>query len=386
MDEKKRLIEDYSTGEHAVVALAQFYQISRETAHLWIRRWKELGPSGLKNRSSAPRNHPNRTLDHIVDRILDLRRERGTWGPKKLHGWLRDHHPTEKWPAPSTIGAILKARGLVCPVRKRHRTPASPLPWINGQTPNDVWGVDFKGWFRTNNGVRVDPLTVSDLASRFLLKCQITKSQSVDAVIPTFEAAFREYGLPGAIRSDNGCPFASTGLGGLSKLSKWWIRLGIGIQRIVPGHPEQNGCHERMHKTLKRETAKPPKDNPQQQQLAFDHFRQDFNEQRPHEALGMLPPARVYTVSKRSYPCRLPDVEYSSAHTVRSVHTQGAIKWEGGIIFLTEALIGERVGLLQLTHDVWAIDFVGQRIGFLDSKKRIIMREFNEEVSGRCPV
>lgn len=376
MDEKKRFIEDYRTGEHAVAALARFYQISRDTAHTLIRRWEEDGPRGLENRSSAPRRHPNQTPDHIVDGILDLRRERGTWGPKKLQAWLRDQRPTEKWPAPSTIGAILKARGLVCAVRKRHRTPPGPMPWRDGQAPNDVWGVDFKGWFRTQDGVRVDPLTASDLASRFLLKCQITKSQSVDEVIPIFEAAFREYGLPGAIRSDNGCPFASIGLGGLTKLSAWWIRLGIGIQRIVPGHPEQNGCHERMHKTLKRETAKPPKSNPRQQQIAFDRFRQDFNEQRPHQALGQIPPARVYSVSKRSYPIRLPEVEYSSAHVVRSVRNRGEIKWEGGRIFLSAALIGERVGLVQLTDEVWAIDFVGQRIGFLDSTKRVIMREF----------
>jgi hypothetical protein len=228
---------------------------------------------------------------------------------------------------------------------------------VGGTGPNDVWAADFKGWFRTRGGKRIDPLTISDWASRYLICCQALQDTASPQVQMRFESAFREYGLPRAIRTDNGPPFASVGLGGLSRLSVWWIHLGIWPERIRPGHPEENGRHERMHRTLKAATAQPPRQTRVAQQAAFDIFRQEYNEQRPHESLGMKTPGEKYRVSQRPFPAHLPEVEYGPDFEVRRVRSNGQIKWAGEMLYMSDALVGESVGLRKIDNEVWSIHF-----------------------------
>ena len=256
--------------------------------------------------------------------------------------------PEAVWPAASTMGDLLRAEGLVSARRRRRRVAAPGRPFRAVTAPNDVWCIDFKGWFRTRDGERCDPLTVSDAYSRFLLACVIVPPRT-DTVRVAVEQLFKRYGLPLAIRSDNGAPFAGTGAGGLSRLSVGWIKAGIALERIEPGQPQQNGRHERMHRTLKAETAKPPAASAGQQQVRFDRFRQDFNDNRPHEALGQQPPAAFYRPSLRPYPERLDEPWYDAWHAMRRVRTDGSIKWGGDLVFISETLKGELVGIARPT-------------------------------------
>ena len=241
--------------------------------------------------------------------VLELCEAHMRWGPRKLKRLLERDAPQSQWPAASTIGAMLAREGLVVPRKKRRRTPPYTQPFASADAPNQVWCADFKGWFRTQDGERIDPLTITDAHSRYLLRCQHAAKTNGEQVQAIFEAAFRECGLPRAIRTDNGAPFASRAVAGLSRLAVWWMRLGIVPERIAAGHPEQNGRHERMHRTLKQETATPPAANVRAQQRAFHRFRREYNEQRPHEALEMQTPSAVYTPSLRPYPLRVPEPE-----------------------------------------------------------------------------
>jgi transposase InsO family protein len=278
------------------------------------------------------------------------------------------------WPAPSTVGSILKRRGLVPRRRLRRQTPLFKGLQQNVEEPNDTWAADFKGWFKTQNGRRIDPLTITDLASRFLIRCQVVKKTNGIEVRAQFEKAFREYGLPQTIRSDNGPPFASVGLGGLSRLSVWWIRLGIMPERIRPGHPEENASHERFHLTLEQETTKPPKETPLCQQKAFNVFQQEFNGERPHEALDMQTPSERYRPSERLYPERLPEIEYPADFVVRRVRSNGEIKWGGDFAFISSALIGEWVGFKQLEKNIWTVHFGPLCLATFDSNLNQIKR------------
>jgi len=255
------------------------------------------------------------------------------------------------------VGALLKRRGLTAPRRRKRRTPPYAQPFREGIQPNDVWSADFKGWFRTQEGTRIDPLTISDAASRYLLRCQGLVKPKRPSVQGVFTATFQEFGLPRAIRTDNGPPFASVGLGGLSRLSVWWVRLGITPERIRPGHPEENGSHERMHRTLKQATAQPPKANPRAQQRAFDRFRSEYNQERPHEALAMQTPAQRYQPSLRPFPERLPGLEYAPGYVVRRVRSNGEIRWQRGLVYLSEALVDQWVGLIEIDNGQWRVDF-----------------------------
>jgi hypothetical protein len=237
-----------------------------------------------------------------------------------------------------------------------------------------VWCTDFKGWFRTGDGIRCDPLTISDACTRYLIACKGMERPRQEDVRREFERAFREYGLPGAIRSDNGTPFASVALGGLTKLSVWWIKLGIVPERIAPGHPEQNGRHERMHRTLKEETASPPARTMRAQQRTFDRFRAQYNDVRPHEALGQRPPASRYSSSPRDYPSHEREPEYPDGMTVRRVRSNGEIKWQGGLVFLSAALTGEPVGLRPQDDDIWTVHFGPLEIGTLDQRAQKVLR------------
>ena len=262
----------------------------------------------------APRRHPNQTAAGMEEAVLELRQAHMRWGPRKLKRILERDQPGRSWPAASTIGELVRREGLVVARKKRRRTAPYTEPLAHAEGPNRVWCADFKGWFRTGDGERIDPLTISDAHSRYLLRCQAVEKTDTARARGIFEAAFREYGLPAAIRTDNGAPFASHAVAGLSRLAVWWMKLGIVPERIAAGHPEQNGRHERMHRTLKQETAEPPAANRRAQQRAFDRFRQEYNEQRPHEALAMQTPAAIYAPSPRSYPARVPEPEYPTHH------------------------------------------------------------------------
>jgi transposase InsO family protein len=305
-----------------------------------------------------------------VKRVVAFKRDHLTWGPKKIVAGLQRAHPHTRWPATSTIGEILDRHGLVTRRRKRNKATPSARPLSHCVHPNDVWCIDFKGWFRTQDGLRCDPLTLCDGDTRFVLRCHALSGKTdTPTVQASLEIAFREYGLPVAIRSDNGSPFASTGLAGLSKLSVWWMALGIALERIRPGHPEENGRLERFHKTLKAETAMPPKNSIRQQQQAFNRFVEEYNFERPHEALGQRVPADLYTPSPRPFPARLPATpDYDHAAEVRKVKASGHIKWRGQEIYVSQALAGHYIGLDPLDDGTYLVYCYHTAIGILGVK------------------
>lgn len=374
MEERVKFIGDWLKDEETVADLCLIYGISRKTGYKWIERYERHGVDGLREMSRSPHDHPNQTPTVTEEKLVRFRHQHPHWGPLKLIHRLKILQPNENWPAVSTAGAILKRHGLTKPPRHRKRTPAFAGNVREIHRPNDVWGADFKGWFRTRDGGRVDPLTITDLASRYLIECRALISTKGNDVRPWFELAFREFGLPWAIRTDNGPPFASVGLGGLSRLSVWWIRLGIIPERIRPGHPEENGCHERMHRSLAEGTVNPPEKNVMAQQRSFTFFRREFNEERPHSSLEMQTPAQIYRPSGRYYPETLPALEYGNGIEVRRVRSNGEIKWGGGFLFLSEALIGEQVGLRRVDNDRWAIHFGPVPLAEYDSSNKRLQR------------
>ena len=365
--EQIQFIERWQEGRVSFVALCRTFGISRKTGYKRIQRFEAWSWEGLGDLSRAPNSHPNRTEQAVVDRIIAARLEHPTWGPKKLVAWLRNREPDAPWPAPSTAGDLLDRAGLVQRRKGRRRSAPWSQPLATAEHPNDLWCIDFKGWFRTGDGVRVDPLTLVDAASRYLLVCDGLQRPRGPEVRRIMERAFREYGLPWVIRSDNGPPFASVGLGGLSPLAVWWVKLGIIPERTQPGHPEQNGRLERLHRTLKAETVSPPQATPGKQQRAFSGFRVSYNEDRPHEALGQVPPAKRYQPSARAYPSKVESPEYGAGTTVRRVKTNGEIKWNGERVYLSESLRGEPVGLAPVDERYWSIRYGPLHIGLLDS-------------------
>ena len=373
MDEKMSFVADCLRGDVPMAALCEDYGISRKTGYKWLDRYREHGPAGLEDRSRAPHRHGRSMAPEVAEAIVALRRERPHWGPRKLRAVLMRDHPDQVWPAASTMGELLRAEGLVRP-RRRRRLLAAPSRTLRvAAAPNDVWCIDFKGWFRTRDGERCDPLTVTDAYSRYLLACVILPPRT-EQVRLAVEQLFERYGLPETIRSDNGPPFAGTGAGGLSRLSVGWLKAGIALERIDPGQPQQNGRHERMHKTLKAETAKPPAASKEQQQLRFDRFRKDFNEYRPHEALGQQPPAAFYHPSPRPYPERLEEPWYDAWHAVRRVRTDGSIKWGGDLVFIAEPLAGEPVGIAETESGHWIVRFADIDLGIIDHKTKKLHR------------
>ena len=366
MDEKVQLIGDWLRGDYYITELAESYGVSRKTVYKWIARYKVEGNIGLEERSRAPGSHPNATSLDVVENIVGTKLCHQSWGPKKVVAWLQGQHPEERWPAASTAGEILKKQGLVRHRRKKRRTPPYTQPFNQCDKPNKVWSADFKGQFRTGDGRLCYPLTITDNSSRYLLHCRGLTRPTFEQTQPWFEWVFREYGLPEAIRTDNGTPFASVGLGGLSKLSVWFIKLGIRPERIEAGHPEQNGRHERMHRTLKESTANPPRSNLLEQQKAFEEFTYEFNFQRPHEALGQVTPGSVYEPSHRPYPIRIPEVEYCHDVVVRQVRHSGEIKWRGNFIYISETLAGEPIALKQREEHLWEVRFTFHPLGVLN--------------------
>jgi transposase InsO family protein len=367
VDERAQFVLEYERGLCSMAELCRHYGVSRETGYVWVRRYQAEGLDGLWDRSRAPQCPGNRIPSEIEAVVLELRREHMRWGPRKLKWALEQAEPEIAWPATSTIGEMLAREGLVMARKKRRRVPAYTQPFASASEPNRVWCADFKGWFRTQDGQRIDPLTLTDAHSRYLLRCQAVEKTDTERVQAIFAAAFGEHGLPEAIRSDNGAPFASRAVAGLSRLSLWWMKLGIRPERIAAGHPEQNGRHERMHRTLKQETASPPAATARAQQRAFQSFRREYNEVRPHEALGMHTPASVYVSSPRPYPGRVREPEYDSNMDVRRVQQLGQFRWRSERIFLTEVLQGERVGLRAIDDRYYHIYFAQLPIALFDS-------------------
>jgi transposase InsO family protein len=360
--------------------LCRRYRISRDTGYRWRGRYEAEGLQGLRDRSRAPHHPAHQTGKELEAQILELRREHMRWGPRKLKWVLERADPETAWPAASTIGEMLAREGLVMARKKRQRVPPYTQPFAAATAPNRVWCTDFKGWFRTADGERIDPLTITDAHSRYLLRCQTVEKTDTERVQAIFAAAFGEYGMPETMRSDNGVPFAARAVDGLSQLSLWWMKLGIGRERILAGHPEQNGRHERMHRTLKQETASPPERNARAQQRAFDRFRRDYNEVRPHEALGMQTPASVYVASPRTYPGRVREPEYDSAFQVRRVQQMGQFRWNSERVFLTSVLQGERVGLLPMDDRYWTVYFAQFPIARFDSHELKILPLDEEKI------
>lgn len=375
-EQRMKFITAYLDGEAGwtVTQLCECFGVSRKTGYKWIDRYAHRGLRGLEDRSRAPHEHPNATPAEVVGQLITFRKKNAVWGPRKIVDRLRRKEPKLRWPAPSTGGEILRRHGLVRCRRRRRASVPKPVPALCvAQRPNEIWGVDYKGWFRTRDGQRCDPLTISDLFSRYLLECQRVKRPTTACTQAVFTHVFREYGLPEAIRSDNGSPFASPGLGGLSRLSVQWVKLGIRLERIVPGRPEQNGCHERMHLTLKRETACPPKATGRAQQRCFTAFRHRFNTDRPHQALNDDVPATWYQRSPRPYPTRIPAMEYPGHFEVRRVRTSGEIKWDGELLYVSQALVGEPVGLEPISERHWQMFFGPIELAVLDGRTRKLL-------------
>jgi putative transposase len=373
MDERVMFIAECLGGELPMTALCERYGISRKTGYKWLGRYRSDPVGGLADRPRAPRRPAHGLRDAMAEAIVGLRLRHPHWGPKKLRAKLLSERPAMAWPAASTIGDLLRREGLSQPRRLRRRAASAHRPFLAATAPNEVWCADFKGWFRTADGQRCDPLTISDAHSRFLLDCRISVP-SGDGVRPVFERVFAEFGLPRAMRTDNGPPFASIGAGGLSRLAVHWVKLGIRLEHIDPGQPQQNGRHERMHRTLKAETSRPPAANPHEQQARFDAFRQHYNHERPHEALGQETPAEHYRPSPRRCPERLDEPWYDADHAVRRVRTSGEIKWGGELVFISESLIGETVGVAETEDGDWIVRFADIDLGLIDRTSKRLRR------------
>jgi putative transposase len=366
MNERLIFVAEIQRSERSMTQLCEDFGISRKTGYKWWRRYEAAGVDGLKERLRAPLSHPNAVKAGVVGLLLQARQQHPSWGPEKLLHWLAPRHPHVCWPALSTVGAILARHGLVKPRRRVRRSPPYAEPRVEVGAPNAVWSADFKGQFRTGDGRYCYPLTVLDGFSRYLLLCRGLLTTVTEEVRPWFVRAFRLYGLPLAIRTDNGPPFASVALGGLSALSLWWVKLGILPERICPGHPEQNGRHERMHLTLKQHSTRPVRASLRAQQHAFDRFLAEYNHERPHQALGHRTPEEIYCPSARPYPERLPEVEYPAGVPVRRVRQNGQIKWQGRLVYASEVLAGEPLGLKHVDEDAWHVYFGPLLIGRLE--------------------
>jgi transposase InsO family protein len=374
VDRRKRFVEEWLSEDWTMTELCARHGISRQAGYNTLARYRHAGWECCLERSRAPLHHPNQTPAGIEQQIVELRHAHMRWGPRKLKVVLAREQPEVSWPAASTMGELLRREGLVIARKQRRRMDPYTAPFAAASQPNRVWCGDFKGWSRTQDGERIDPLTLTDACSRYLLRCQTVEKMDTERVQAIFEAAFREYGLPEAIRTDNGAPFASRAICGLSRLAVWWMKLGIVPERIQPAHPEQNGRHERMHLTLKQETMTPMAANRRAQQRRFEQFRREYNQQRPHEALGMHTPASCYAPSPRAYPARVREPEYDSSMTVRRVHLRGQFSWKHHDVFVSETLIGERIGLEPIDDRWYTIYFAQFPLGQFDSRTRTVHR------------
>jgi putative transposase len=374
MDERMKFIVECQSGNWNMAEACRRASISRKTGYKWLERYDVEGLDGLKDHSRASARHPNAVDEATEQAVLNMKHNHMGFGPAKIRARLMALQPHRLWPAASTMGEILKRHGLVIPRKKRRHASPCSQPLSHCTQANDVWCADFKGWFRTGDGERCEPLTITDGDTRFLLCCQtMFYGTAFERVKPHFEIVFRQFGLPRAIRTDNGSPFASVGLCGLSRLAVWWLRLGIRPERIRPGKPQENGRHERMHRTLKQATAKPPAQNLKAQQRIFEKFMHEYNEERPHEALGQETPASHYVPSDKSFPNRLPDAPpFLDDWQTRSVRGAGHIRWSGDDALISHALRGQRIGLAPIDDGLWEIYFCGQCLGIFNEKRMCV--------------
>lgn len=373
--EREKFVREYLSRRYDMATLCEVYGISRKTGYKFVERFREEGRAGLMDRSRASHSHPNATDEATARRILEAKAEHPRWGPVKLLDYLRAIDDETDWPAVSTAGEILKRAGLVRPRRRRRRITHPGRPRVGPITaPNQLLNLDYKGHFRTGDGRWCYPLTMTDTFSRSLRLCEGFHEPTYENTRASLEKYFRRHGLPDAIRMDNGSPFVSAqSLGGLSRLGVWLVKLGIERIRTRPGAPQDNGLHERMHRTLKEETALPPARTLRAQQRRFRKFIDEYNQVRPHASLGGATPASVYVPSTRLYPKRLRVMEYPGHVETRSVRTDGTIKWKGELLFVSEVLHGERIGLEETAYGIWSLSFGSVCLGILDEEQRKIL-------------
>jgi len=372
VEQRLQFVTEYASGLFTMTELADQYAITPKTGYKWVGRYERDGVVGLLDQSRRPHHSPHASDAELVEAVLAVRRRHPRWGAAKLVEVAAREAPHAAWPSRSTICRRLKAHGLIPARRRGHRPRSAPTSLTVATAPNDVWTTDFKGEFRTGDGVYCYPLTVRDGFSRYVLRCDALSHRTYDATRDRFERAFLEYGLPARIRSDNGAPFASTGLARLSRLCVWWMRLGIVPERIAPGHPEQNGSHEQFHAVLKAETTRPPATTLRGQQQRFGHFCREYNCERPHAALALAVPADRYVPSSRCFPRRLPPLEYPSHMEVRHVYPVGQIWWRGGLVFLSAALAGQDVAFEEIADGWWTIFLGSVALGRFDERQRRI--------------
>jgi putative transposase len=356
VEERMRFVVAVQKREDSIAALCRRFGVSRRIGYKWLARFEAEGAAGLFDRSRVPLHHPQAIADSIAERCLEVRRVHPTWGPLKVRAYLKRRAPATDWPAASTIGELFDREGLTVKRKLRRRSPPSSAPFAHCEAANDVWCIDFKGWFLTGDGKRCEPLTITDAHSRYLLRCQALPRTDTEHVWPVLDAAFREFGLPRYMRSDNGSPFASSGAGGLSRLSVKLIKAGVTPERIAPGKPQQNGRHERMHLTLLQEVADPPANSLREQLKRLRNFQRLYNEERPHQALDNATPADHYQASSRRFDGILREPDYDDDLEVRRVRHNGEIKLDGNMIYISGALVGEPVALAE-TEDGWVVSY-----------------------------
>ena len=366
MQERRDFVEAVRSGKYSVSELCDRFSISRKSGYKWLRRAEEGGWGGLEDRSRRPASCPWQTAVEVEEALVAAKRKHPLWGPRKLLKYLSTRRADLLLPSASTAGRLLDRHGLVQrrPRRRQWRHPSGPL--LRPVAPNEVMTADFKGQFRTGDGRYCYPLTIVDGYSRYLLCCQGLSSTRTEEARPVFERLLQEVGLPQAIRTDNGAPFSANSLHGLCGLSVWWMRLGIQHQRIRPGCPQENGAHERMHRTLKAATARPPAANARSQQRRFDAFRHEYNEERPHEALGGEPPGRLWRPSARPFPEKMPEPKYPEHVEKRLVSNAGCFRFKKQVVFLSQALKQEWIALEEVDDGVWSVYFYDVLLARLD--------------------
>jgi transposase InsO family protein len=370
-DERRQFVRDFASGHWSMSELCERYGVTRPTGYKWVARHRAGGDRGLVERSRAPHTCPHRTSDDVEALVVAARRQYG-WGAKKLLKILRARHPALAWPARSTVNDVLDRHHLLRKNRRR-RTWAHPgAAPLETDHPNQVWPADFKGQFKTGDGQYCYPLTVTDHFSRALLVCRGLRSVKTALAQPVFRALFRDVGLPDAIRTDNGAPFASTGIHGLSLLNVWWMQLGIVHQRILPASPQENGQHERMHRELKRETTRPASSTLCAQQRRFEAFRTRYNDERPHEGIGDRTPSSLWTPSPRVYPEQIAPPDYPAHLEVRRISTAGTFRFRSQQPFLSETLQGQSIGLEEVADGIWNIVYYRTLLGKIDERSLLI--------------
>jgi putative transposase len=370
VDLRMQFIVELRTGLFTMTELCAQYGISRKTGYKWVARYEAEGPTGLHDGSRRPHGHPRTTTESVREALLAARRRFPDWSGAKLVQWLTRQQPTRAWPRRTTAYELLRRADRGGVRRPRRRAPGRRPSTLRPATaPNEIWTTDFKGEFLTGDGRYCHPLTVRDAFSRRVLRCDALLAETVPDTQRRFERAFREFGLPARIRSDNGRPFASTGLAGLSRLNVWWLRLGIQLERIAPGHPEQNGSHEQFHGVLKKATTRPPAANARAQQRRFDAFCRIYNDERPHDALAGRVPADLYRPSPRAWPNRLPPLEYAGHWEVRQVGGTGDVTWRGRRLFVSTALAGHPVGFEEIDDALYTLWFGSAALARFDERQ-----------------